>query len=117
MCRRRLLDVMVLQFFLPSRATKSHNTWTTTRVSAHSSRAELQGAFEGEKCGGNCVGSDVRTTTTDAIHWLFRATMAIRFNETHGGGGATRPGSLAHGASTFGGDIALVSAAPAELNN
>lgn len=26
---------MVLQFFLPSRATKSHNTWTTTRVSAH----------------------------------------------------------------------------------
>jgi hypothetical protein len=28
------MDVMVLPFFLPSRATKSHNTWTTTRVSA-----------------------------------------------------------------------------------
>ncbi len=32
-CRRRLLDVMVLPFFLPSRATKSHNTWTTMRAS------------------------------------------------------------------------------------
>ncbi len=25
---------MVLRCFLPSRATQSHNTWTTTRVSA-----------------------------------------------------------------------------------